>query len=155
MIPISNLYYLLCYAWKRLDERDFIDVTATPFQDLPNLLARVLIAGVKRLLRQGFDRNYVSRREVSQNPKGKIDITDSIKRALLFRNSVVCVFDELSRNILYNQIIRTTLYHVARAREIDTSLSHELHSLVRQLDAIEFIELRADHFLRMACTRFG
>jgi McrBC 5-methylcytosine restriction system component len=85
MIPISNLYYLLCYAWRRLDERDFVDIETNPFQDLPNLLARVLIGGVKRLLRQGFDREYVSCREDSQNPKGKIDIADSIKRALLFK----------------------------------------------------------------------
>jgi 5-methylcytosine-specific restriction enzyme subunit McrC len=153
MIPVSNLYYLLCYAWKRLDERDFIDIEATPFQDLPNLLARLLIGGVKRLLRQGFDRDYLSRREDSQNPRGKIDISDSIKRTLLWRSAVVCVLDDLSRNTLHNQIIRTTLYHLSRSREIDGSLSRELHSLVRQLEGVEFIELRADHFLRTQVHR--
>jgi 5-methylcytosine-specific restriction enzyme subunit McrC len=56
MVPIGNLYYLLCYAWNRLDEKDFVEVEALPRQDLPNLLARILINGVKRLLRQGVDR---------------------------------------------------------------------------------------------------
>src|SRR5262245_11872032 len=153
MIPISNLYYLLCYAWKRLDERDFIDIDAAPFQDLPNLLARVLIAGVKRLLRQGFDRNYISCREDSQSLKGKIDISDSIKRALLVKNSVACTFDELSKNVLHNQIIRTTLYRLARTRELDHSLSHELKSLERQLEGVSLIELRSDHFRRIQLHR--
>jgi 5-methylcytosine-specific restriction enzyme subunit McrC len=153
MIPISNLYYLLCYAWKRLDERDFVDIESTPFQNLPNLLARLLIGGVKRLLRQGFDRDYTSRREDTRSPRGKIDISDSIKRALLLRNTVVCVVDDLSRDILHNQILRTTLYHLSRTREIDTTLSHELHSLFRQLEGVELIELRAAHFQRIHVHR--
>jgi 5-methylcytosine-specific restriction enzyme subunit McrC len=153
MIPISNLYYLLCYAWKRLDERDFVDIEATPFQDLPNLLARVLIGGIKRLLRQGFDRDYVSHQEDLQSPKGKIDTSSSIKRALLFRNSVVCAFDELSRNVLHNQIIRATLYRLARTAGIDGDLSHELRALGRQLEGVALIEIRADHFVRVQLHR--
>ena len=67
MVPIGNLYYLLCYAWNRLDEKDFVEVEALPRQDLPNLLARILINGVKRLLRQGVDRIYIAHTQDSQN----------------------------------------------------------------------------------------
>src|SRR5215471_11063251 len=99
MIPIANLYYLLCYAWNRLEEKDFVDIEALPRQDLQNLLAAVLINGVRRLLRQGVDRTYIDRTEDSQNPRGKIDVTDSLKRGLLMRNAVVCVIGELSRDV--------------------------------------------------------
>src|SRR5438128_539289 len=37
MIPIDNLYYLLCYSWNRLEDRDLVDVSALPHKDLPNL----------------------------------------------------------------------------------------------------------------------
>src|SRR5580698_6195525 len=126
MIPIANLYYLLCYAWNRLDELDFVDVQALPRQDLPNLLARILINGVKRLIRQGVDRSYVARVEDSQNPKGKINIADSLKRGLLLQNSVACVVDELSRDVLHNRIIRTTMHRLASTKEVDSSLGHEM-----------------------------
>ena len=76
MIPVSNLYYLLCYAWDRLDERDFVQIDALPRQDLPNLLARILVDGVKRLLRRGIDRCYTDLTQDSQNPKGKINVTE-------------------------------------------------------------------------------
>jgi len=153
MIPIGNLYYLLCYAWNRLDERDFVEVQALPRQDLPNLLARILINGVKRLLRQGIDRIHIARTQDSQNPRGKIDITDSLKRGLLLCNAVACMVDELSHDVLHNRIIRTTLRRLASTAEIDPGLSHELRILEKQLDAVSPIELRAEHFARVQLHR--
>jgi 5-methylcytosine-specific restriction enzyme subunit McrC len=153
MIPIGNLYYLLCYAWNRLDERDFVDLESLPRHDLPNLLARILINGVKRLLRQGIDRMYIARTEDSQNPRGKIDITDSLKRGLLLRNATACVVDELSHDVLHNRIIRTTLHRLALTAEIDPSLCHELRMLENQLNDVSLLVLRADHFARVQLYR--
>jgi 5-methylcytosine-specific restriction enzyme subunit McrC len=153
MIPIGNLYYLLCYAWNRLDERDFVEVDALPRQDLPNLLARILINGVKRLLRQGIDRIYVACTQDSQNPRGKIDITDSLKRGLLPRNTVACVVDELSRDVLQNRIIRTTLHRLASTAEIDLGLCHDLRVLEKQLGDVSLVPLRAEHFARVQLHR--
>jgi 5-methylcytosine-specific restriction enzyme subunit McrC len=153
MIPIGNLYYLLCYAWNRLDEKDFVDVEALPRQDLPNLLARILINGVNRLLRQGIDRIYIARTEDSQNPRGKIDIADSLKRGLLLRNTIACVVDELSHDVLHNRIIRTTLDRLASTKQVDSSLRHDLRTLERQLADVSLVTLRADHFARIQLHR--
>lgn len=153
MIPIANLYYLLCYAWNRLDEKDFVDVEALPRQDLPNLLSRILINGVKRLLRQGVDRIYVAHTEDSLNPKGKIDVTDSLKRGLLMRNAVACVVDERSHDVLHNRIIRTTMPRLASTAEVDSGPRHELRLLERQLGDVSLIELRAEHFSRVQLHR--
>jgi 5-methylcytosine-specific restriction enzyme subunit McrC len=49
-IPIQNLYYLLCYAWDRLDERDIVAVDAAGVTSLADLFARVLINGSNPLL---------------------------------------------------------------------------------------------------------
>jgi 5-methylcytosine-specific restriction enzyme subunit McrC len=153
MVPIGNLYYLLCYAWNRLDEKDFVEVEALPRQDLPNLLARILINGVKRLLRQGVDRIYIAHTQDSQNPKGKIDITDSLKRGLLLRNAVACVVDELSHNVLHNSIIRTTLHRLSSTAEVDPGLRHELRMLEKQLGDVSLVALRAEYFARVQLNR--
>ncbi len=58
MIPIANLYYLLCYAWNTLDEKDLIDVTGIESTELVDLFARVLIGGANRLIKDGLDRGY-------------------------------------------------------------------------------------------------
>ena len=43
-IPITNIYYLLCYAWDRLDEKDVVDVHPEEEKDLADLFARVLVS---------------------------------------------------------------------------------------------------------------
>jgi 5-methylcytosine-specific restriction enzyme subunit McrC len=153
MIPIGNLYYLLCYAWNRLDERDFVAIEALPRQDLPNLLARILVNGVRRLLRQAIDRIYVAQTQDSQSPRGKIDVANTLKRGLLLCNSVACLVDELSHDVLHNRIIRTTLHRLSSAAEVDPGLRHELRLLDKQLYDVSLIALRAEHFARVQLYR--
>ena len=52
-IPIQNIYYLLCYAWNKLDERDIVDVRGIDSTNILDLFARVLIGGLSRLFKQG------------------------------------------------------------------------------------------------------
>jgi 5-methylcytosine-specific restriction enzyme subunit McrC len=153
MIPIGNLYYLLCYAWNKLDERDFVDVDALPRQDLPNLLARVLINGVNRLLRQGIDRIYFPNTQDSQNPRGKLAMADTLKKGLLLRNAIVCIVDDFSQNVLHNQIIRSTLHRLVLTAEIDGGIRHELQIIDNELTEVSLIPLRAEHFRRVQLHR--
>ena len=63
-IPISNVYYLLCYAWRHVEERDLVGVDALEELDrVHDLLATVLVQGTFRLVRQGIDRGYRDVRE--------------------------------------------------------------------------------------------
>ncbi len=39
-IPIENIYYLLCYAWNKLDEKDRVAVSAEDYTKLLDLLAK-------------------------------------------------------------------------------------------------------------------
>ena len=43
-IPIQNIYYLLCYAWDKLEEKELIDVDPVGMTELVDLFARVLSA---------------------------------------------------------------------------------------------------------------
>src|ERR1017187_4639091 len=54
-IPIQNIYYLLCYAWDKLAEKDVVAVEDIPTTTLADLFARVLINGTNHLLKRGFD----------------------------------------------------------------------------------------------------
>ena len=54
-IPIRNIYYLLCYAWNRLDEGAIVDVSGVDTTELADLFATVLIGGVHHLTRRGLD----------------------------------------------------------------------------------------------------
>ena len=59
-IPIQNIYYLLCYAWNKLEERDIVDVRGIDSTKILDLFARVLIGGLSRpnqgrIFIMGFD----------------------------------------------------------------------------------------------------
>ena len=95
-IPIQNIYYLLCYAWNKLEERDIVDVSGIDATKILDLFAKVLIGGLSHLFKQGLDRGYVTFSEVTRCLKGKIGFSPTVKQNLLIKAKVYCDFDEMS-----------------------------------------------------------
>jgi len=71
-IPVANIYFLLCYAWNKLEERDLVDIDTVSSTKLVDLFAKVLITGMNYLLKRGFDRGYINHQEDSAGSVGKL-----------------------------------------------------------------------------------
>ena len=93
-IPIQNVYYLLCYAWDKLAEKDVVAVEAIDSTSLADLFARVLINGTNHLLKRGFDRGYVSHREWTGRIRGRICFQEATRRNPTTTGRLPCDFDE-------------------------------------------------------------
>ena len=93
-IPIQNIYFLLCYAWDKLEERELVDVDPVGVTELVDLFSRVLISGTNHLLKRGFDRNYVLHEEQTARLKGKIRF-EAVVKAGMPTATLPCEFDEL------------------------------------------------------------
>ncbi|MBO1077132.1 5-methylcytosine restriction system specificity protein McrC [Roseomonas marmotae] len=132
-IPIRNLYYLFLYAWDRFPEGKAVEVAATDSPDLMNLLAQVLINGVRRLLRRGPDRGYRLETDETAAPRGRFLLAETIKRATMLRGRAVCAYDELSADVPHNQVLKATLRTLAAAESLQDGLAHELRLLHRRL----------------------
>jgi 5-methylcytosine-specific restriction enzyme subunit McrC len=152
-IPIKNLYYLFCYAWERFPEGGATEVGIEDCPDLPNLFARVLVNGVNRLLRRGLDRGYLSSEEELRSPRGRILIDRSIKEQSHQRGAVYCQIDDLSHDVLHNQIIKATATGLARDPKVQTKLAHELRFIVRRLHDVSDIRLTPSLFRRIQLFR--
>jgi 5-methylcytosine-specific restriction enzyme subunit McrC len=113
MIPIRNIYYLLCYAWDKLDEGKRLSVSESDYRDSLNLLTRVLLNGCEILFSRGLERAYVARTESYAGIKGKIDFGASLKSNVLRIGRAVCEFDEFEVDILSNQLLKATLVRLA------------------------------------------
>jgi 5-methylcytosine-specific restriction enzyme subunit McrC len=135
-IPIKNIYYLLSYAWNKLEESELVDVTAEDESDLLNLLGRVLLNGTKTLLKRGIDRQYITENEVYQGIKGKVNITDSLRKNLFPKGLSVCEFDELSADILPNQILKTTLQNLTQISGLSPTLKQEIRTIIYRLHEV-------------------
>ncbi len=149
MIPIQNIYYLLCYAWNRLEERDLIEVSTDESPDLVNLLARILLNGSKTLIKRGLEQQYLSQTETYQGVKGKLDVSQSFKKNLFIKGLAICEYDELSSDILANQILKTTLINLYRTEGLDAKLRHEIKAVLWRMNEISEIRISEEFFRRI------
>jgi 5-methylcytosine-specific restriction enzyme subunit McrC len=140
-IPIQNIYYLLSYAWGHLDERDLVDIAANDTRNVAELLARVLISRISSVIRRGLYREYLPANERLSGIKGKLEIAQSLQSSCLRNAKAVCTYDELTHNVVHNQIIRTTLKSLMRTREIKNEIAKELAKVYRKLQGVDEISL--------------
>ena len=145
-IPIQNIYYLLCYAWDKLAERDVVAVEAIDSTTLADLFARVLINGTNHLLKRGFDRGYVPQHEWIGRLRGRIHFQEAIRKNSTRTGTLPCDFDELSYNVLHNRILKATMRRLIRTQGLAGECSEGLTQLCRLFSDIDDIELNGRLF---------
>ena len=152
-IPIRKLYHLLCYAWDVLPQGELLDIQSSDENHPLDLLAEVLVKGTNHLLRRGVEQDYQSISEVSSILRGRIDFPYSARRLLLDQGKARCTFDEITSDILPNQIIRTTFLKLSRMWGIDKSLRKQCGVLVKRFDEVSAISLKPNTFSQVRMHR--
>ncbi len=152
-IPIENIYYLLCYAWNKLDEKDKVNISVDDKTELLDLFAKILINASKTLLKRGIDKNYNDYTEEISGIKGKVSIAETLKRNILFKQKTICDFDDFSANIISNRILVTTIYRLTRTKGVDKDLKNELVLLLKMFNEISQIEITNSLFKQIKINR--
>jgi 5-methylcytosine-specific restriction enzyme subunit McrC len=129
-IPIENIYYLLCYAWDTLEEKDRVKVSIDDDTTLVDLFAKILINSTRILIRRGIDKSYVPLTEEFVGIKGKLELATTIKGQLHLRHRTICSFDEFSANIITNRILVSTFFRLLRTKNLDKQLKQDIRSLL-------------------------
>lgn len=151
-VPIENLYYLFCYAWRFIPDDLALDVGAVPGADVLNLCAHVLTTGTDRLLRRGLDQGYRGLTEEVSRVRGRIDINATVRGLTWLNARVVCQFDNLHPDILHNQILRSTI-HLLRFAPIESELRKRVRETDSRLSGINTIQLTDSLFRRVQIHR--
>jgi 5-methylcytosine-specific restriction enzyme subunit McrC len=153
LIPIQNIYFLLCYAWNKLAERDLIEVSAEESPDSLNLLARLLLNGTKTLLKRGLEQQYLTETEIYQGIKGKLEVGQSLRKNLFQKGLAVCEYDELSVDILANQILKTTLQNLYKTEGLESNLHHEIKAIIWRMNEVNEIQITEGIFKQVKIYR--
>lgn len=140
MIPIKNVYYMLSYAFKVLNEQGYKDIATEQFDNISDLCAAILAKGVAVQLKRGLGREYIEQKEPLSSLRGKIDLTESIKTKSMLRNQMVCSYDEFSVNSYMNRIIKTTMELLIRS-DIAKTRKKELRKLLVYFPEVETLDL--------------
>ncbi len=154
MIPIRNVYYLLCYAWDSLEEAGAVDLQdLDDFDRIEDLFGLVLARAVTRIGRRGLDRSYIDFEEELAGVRGKIELAATIKQASLVRHRLVCSFEDLSPDVIHNQVIAATLDVLARHQPLDAGVRREVRIALAQMRDVSMIPLSGQVFSRVHLDR--
>ena len=153
-ISVQNLYYLLSYAWdSRLATTGLESISDSECPDLAHFFTHILTARLKPLIRRGLDRNYLVYEELTSQPKGRIDFTASAKRQTWHEGKLHCSYDDLSRNVLHNKIIKTTLLLLYRKTKLEKELQLTLHQQLEWFQDVDTTHVSPRSFRRIQWHR--
>lgn len=141
MIPIKNVYYMLCYAFKVLHEQGYKKLATESFENAADMCAAILIRGLSYQLKRGLGREYISETDMVSTIRGKIEISDSIKAQSMIRNQLVCTFDMFSVDSYMNRVIKATATLLQKA-DIAKTRKKELRKLMVFFKEVSDIDVR-------------
>lgn len=157
-IPIKNIYYMLSYAWNLwniIDEdNDKKEIFGDEkFDNIYNVMAYILNMFLDKLIKRGFYKGYITLEEDLSVLKGKIDFSKSVKRNTINYKKLVCSYNILSNDILFNQIIKSTLNKLINYKNIDNDILEKLIRLNHYFIKIKNINVNNSTFKLLKYNR--
>lgn len=146
MIKIQNVYYMLAYVYQVLRENGYTYLSSEEFDNMQNLLAAILSKGLANQIKRGLGREYILQNELLDSPRGKINVTDTIKRSP-FERKVSCEFDEFSENSYFNRILKSTAVLMTHSQDVDVKIKKTIKRsllFLEKVDCISVSDIRWD-----------
>ena len=140
MIPIRNIYYMLSYAFRILDPQGYKRVSVEQFDNVLEMLSSVLSRGISIQIKRGIQKGYLEKIEPLCLPRGRFELSESIKTNCIYKNHVVCSYDVFSENIYMNRIIKSTLELLIRS-DISKSRKKELRRLLVYFSGVSSLDV--------------
>lgn len=132
---------MLSYAFHVLNEQGYKDVATERFQNVAELCAAILAKGVAIQLKRGLEREYLEQTEPLSSPRGRIEITETLRTMEPFRKRLTCVYDDFSVNSRMNQIVKSTMTLLLRS-DVSQPRKKELKRTLAFLDDVDSLDVR-------------
>ena len=139
-IPVRNIWLLLLYAsqlYRELPEAWRVELE-NALDEIPELVAEILVSAVERRLRRNLSAGYIRRHADLNRVRGRINLFRTERRQLLQRARVACIFDELTVDTPQNRYVKAALLRLAQVlqrKRQPTSRSIHLAQRCRHLAA--------------------
>ena len=141
-IYIKNIYYMLSYAFKVLNEKSYKKIEVENFENISELLSEILAIGVSKQIKQGLVKDYIEISETTSSIKGKINITDSINEQSFIKGQLNCTYDEFSLNCYLNKILKSTFILLIKS-DISRKRKKKLKNLLMYFREVDLIDVNS------------
>ncbi|RPF56540.1 5-methylcytosine restriction system specificity protein McrC [Abyssicoccus albus] len=140
-IVIKNIFYMLSYAYKVLNQNHYKKIELESFEHMSDLFAEILIKAVTKQLKQGLFKNYNEMTDSITTVRGKININKTFQNRVQRNQLITCEFDELSANNIYNQILKRSLLVLLYDYDVIEAKKVKIKRLLNYFEDIDAIEL--------------
>lgn len=132
---------MLSYAFRTLTKQGYREMSTEKFSNTADLMTEILIAGISQQLKRGLGRAYIEQMEDIPVIRGRVNITESLKRQTMINRKLSCVYDDFSVNNSKNRIIKSTALLLLGA-DVAKQRKSRLRKLLVYFDKVELIDLR-------------
>jgi 5-methylcytosine-specific restriction enzyme subunit McrC len=152
-IIIKNIYYMLTYAFRILKQSNYDDIETETFEHIYDMFAAILSKGVSKQVKQGLYKEYQERQDNISVIKGKLNINGTIKNRIQRNKRVVCDYDELTINNIYNQILKLTMVLLIKQAKLKRKYKILLKKNLLFFDQVDDIEVSSFKWSRLQFKR--
>lgn len=131
---------MLSYAFTVLKEQEYKNITTEQFANVADMCSAILIKGVSVQIKRGLMREYIERTESLSSPRGRMEISESIKKQTMIRKQLICSYDEFSVNSYLNRIIKTTMIFLLQSK-ISAKRKKEIKKLLLYLSDVDTLDI--------------
>lgn len=151
-VPIRNIFCMLSYVseyYELVDQLSTVDEELITY----DFLAKRFLAETKQLLNRDLLKGYITHTEETSFISGKIMINQSIPFIAQHRPVLVCEKDHYSADILFNQIISTTLINLYKNNLVEEQTRKQCFMLWEEMPQVNQIVLTREMFSRIRFSR--
>lgn len=152
-IPIKNVYYMLCYAWNLFNYANKKIFGNEAFENIHNLLAKLLVEEVKKLIKRGFHHYYIEETTATSRLRGMVNFSNSFTQMTYIKKQMICTYDEYSNNVLFNQILKSTLLNMLNYPGLNLDLKKSIRKIIPSFNAVKTIAINNRDFSLLKFNR--
>lgn len=153
MIKIQNVYYMLSYAFHSLNETEAKKYSSEEFEFIDDLFTAILTKGIAKQIKIGLGKAYVYRIKELVSPRGRINISETVKMRAGQKNSVCCNLDELIENTYMNQILKSTSLLLLHSQDVAKEKKKQLKKVLLFFSNVDVISCKSIDWSRLQYNR--
>lgn len=139
---IYSVWGMLQYLYDELRTRRFKDMDISSAETMDELYALVLATWSASVAQEGLYKEYITiEDEEMTSPKGQINIQESIAMQTRSRGTLICSYDELSADNVYNHIVKATLQSMIFNNGLNNKIKTTVKKTMQLYNAVSYIDI--------------
>ena len=148
-VPIKNALFMYSYIWDKVDNKDYTNLSSNDDFESSNIFAELFLLNIKRILKRGLYKEYISNNEELSVVKGKIDIISSINNQSIKNGKIYCDYDELIENNIFNQILKYIAIRLYKSSDISEANKKRLNKVILYFNQVDYVEISKTDFNKL------